>query len=169
MDFLRTLKKRKPKKHAPSRVNVAALTRDKPKSRGIRIKRRGTTLNLASCFALFLGLAVVTQRQTEDYYIYQDPNGELVISNKQPPPESKIIKQLPGVTDREVHKPKNPVKRSQTDRQKAHRSPPRTNRASATRAYNNSFKPVANCIPGPNLRRPTPALHVKGEPVWLAT
>ena len=60
------------------------------------------TLNLAFCFALFLGLAVVTRGRAEDYYIYQGPNGELVISNKEPPPGSKIIKQLPGLTDREV-------------------------------------------------------------------
>ena len=59
-------------------------------------------MNLAFCFALFLGLAVVTQGQAEDYYIYQTPKGELVISNKQPPPGSKIIRQLPGETDREV-------------------------------------------------------------------
>jgi len=59
-------------------------------------------LNLAFCFALFLGLAVVTQGQAEDYYIYHDPDGKLVISNKEPPPGSKIIKQLPGMTDREV-------------------------------------------------------------------
>jgi hypothetical protein len=51
------------------------------------------TLNLAFCFALFLGLAVVTQGHAEDYYIYQGPNGELVISNKEAPPGSKIIKQ----------------------------------------------------------------------------
>jgi hypothetical protein len=102
MDFLRTLKKRRPKKHVLARVNVAPPTGDRPKSRGIRIRRRGVTLNLAFCFALFLGLAVITQGQAEDYYIYQAPNGELVISNKQPPPGSKIIKQLPGVTDSEV-------------------------------------------------------------------
>ena len=59
-------------------------------------------MNLAFCFALFLGLAVITQGQAEDYYIYHDPDGKLVISNKEPPPGSKIIKQLPGVTDREV-------------------------------------------------------------------
>jgi len=47
------------------------------------------TLSLAVCFALFLGLAVVTQDQAEDYYIYQGPNGELVISNKEPPPGAK--------------------------------------------------------------------------------
>jgi len=44
------------------------------------------TLNVAFCFALLLGLAVVTQAQAEDYYIYQDPDGKLVISNKEPPP-----------------------------------------------------------------------------------
>jgi hypothetical protein len=59
-------------------------------------------LNLAVCFVLFLGLAVITQAQAEDYYFYEGPKGELVISNKQPPPGSKIIKQLPKPTDREV-------------------------------------------------------------------
>jgi hypothetical protein len=111
MDFLRTLKKRKPKKHA----RVAG---DRAKPRGIRIRRRGTTLNLASCFALFLGLAVVTQGQAEDYYIYQAPNGELVISNKEPPPGSKIINQLPGETDREVppaQEPSKPQPNGQTE------------------------------------------------------
>ena len=39
---------------------------------------------------------------------------------------------------------------------------------SATRAYNNSFKPVADCIPGPNLRRLLVGLHVEGEPFRLA-
>jgi len=68
------------------------------------------TLNVAFCFALLLGLALVTQGQAEDYYIYQTPNGELVISNKEPPPESKIIKQLPGVTDREVPQAQEPGK-----------------------------------------------------------
>jgi hypothetical protein len=110
MDFLRTLKKRRPKKHILARVNVAPPTGDRPKSRGIRIRRRGPTLNLAFCFTLFLGLAVVTQGQAEDYYIYQGPNGELVISNKEPPPGSKIIKQLPGVTDREVPQAQEPGK-----------------------------------------------------------
>jgi hypothetical protein len=95
MDFLRTLKKRRPKKHA----RVAG---DRAKPRGIRIRRRGTTLNLAFCFALLVGLAVVTKGEAEDYYVYQTPNGALVISNKEPPPGSKIIKQLPEPTDREV-------------------------------------------------------------------
>jgi hypothetical protein len=56
----------------------------------------------ATLISLFLGLAVVTQSQAEDYYIYQTPNGGLVISNKEPPPGSKIIKQLPWGTDNEV-------------------------------------------------------------------
>jgi hypothetical protein len=102
MDFLRTLKKRRTKKHVPARVNVVPPVGDRPKPRGIRIRRRGKTLNLAFCFALFLGLAVVTQGQAEDYYIYHDPDGKLVISNKEPPPGSKIIKRLPGVIDKEA-------------------------------------------------------------------
>jgi len=76
------------------------------------------SLNLAFCFAFFLGLAVITQGQAEEYYIYQDPNGELVISNKEPPPGSKIIKQLPGATDREVpqgQQRKNPEPNGQTE------------------------------------------------------
>ena len=52
----------------------------------------------AALISLFLGLAVITQGRAEDYYIYQTPNGELVISNKQPSPGSTIIKQLPGET-----------------------------------------------------------------------
>jgi len=72
-------------------------------------------LNLAFCFALFLGLAVVTQGQAEEYYIYQDPNGELVISNKQPPPGSKIIKQqnLPEVL--QAQERENPQPKGQTE------------------------------------------------------
>jgi hypothetical protein len=103
MDFLRTLKKRRPKKH--SRAGGR-----RQKSRRIRIRRRGATLNLACSLAFFLGLAVVTQGQTEDYYIYQTPNGGLVISNKEPPPGSKIIKQLPGETDSKVLPTQEPGK-----------------------------------------------------------
>ena len=110
MDFLRTLKKRRPKKHVSARVAVAPPARDGSKSPGIRIRRRATTLNLAFCFALFLGLTVITQGEAEDYYIYQGPSGELVISNKEPPPGSKIIKQLPEPTDREVPQAQEPGK-----------------------------------------------------------
>ena len=84
----------------------------------VTFRKRDTTLNLAYCFALLLGLAVVTQSQAEDYYIYETPNGALVISNKEPPPGSKIIKQLPGVTDREVpqaQERENPQPNGQTE------------------------------------------------------
>jgi hypothetical protein len=63
------------------------------------------TLNRGFCFALFLGLAVVTQGRAEDYYIYQTPNGALVISNKEPPPGSKIIKQLNLPEDPQAQEP----------------------------------------------------------------
>lgn len=52
----------------------------------------------ATLIALLVGLAVVTESHAEDYYFYEGPKGELVISNKEPPPGSKIIRQLPGVT-----------------------------------------------------------------------
>lgn len=109
MDFRRTLKKRRPKKHVPVRVDVVTPTGDRPKSRGIRIRRRGTTLNLAFWFAIFLTVAVVTQGHAEDYYFYEGRNGELVISNKEPPPGSKIIKRVRGVPDREGPQAQGPV------------------------------------------------------------
>ena len=58
----------------------------------------------AALICLFLGLAVVTQSQAEEYYIYHDPGGKLVISNKEPSPGSKIIKQhsWPELIDSEV-------------------------------------------------------------------
>jgi hypothetical protein len=48
----------------------------------------------AALIALLLEPVAVTQTQAEDYYVYQTPNGALVISNQKPPPGSKIIKQL---------------------------------------------------------------------------
>ena len=47
----------------------------------------------AALITLFLGLGVVTPSQAEDYYIYYDPAGKLVISNKKPPTGSQIIRQ----------------------------------------------------------------------------
>jgi hypothetical protein len=58
---------------------------------GLRVKRINAR---AALISLFVGLAVATQTQAEDYYVYQTPNGALVISNKEPPPGSKILKQL---------------------------------------------------------------------------
>ena len=58
-------------------------------------------LNLAFCFYLFLGMARATQVLAVEYYTYEDSNGKLVISNKKPPPGSKIIKSqdLPELVD----------------------------------------------------------------------
>ena len=69
-------------------------------------------MKLELSLVLFLGLAVVTQGQAEEHYIYQGSKGELVISNKEPPPGSKIIKQqnLPLVTDSEVPQAQEPGK-----------------------------------------------------------
>jgi len=67
-------------------------------------------LNRAVCFALFLGLAIVTQGQAEDYYFYKGSKGELVISNKEPPPGSQIIKRVRGATDREAPQGQETVK-----------------------------------------------------------
>jgi hypothetical protein len=64
----------------------------------------------ATLIAVCLGFALVTESQAEDYYFYKGPKGELVISNKEPPPGSKIIKQLPGVTDREISQAQEPGK-----------------------------------------------------------
>ena len=66
----------------------------------------------AILISLFLGLAAVTPGQAEDYYVYQTPNGALVISNKEPPPGSKIIRRhnFPEVTDSEVPQGEEPGK-----------------------------------------------------------
>jgi hypothetical protein len=73
------------------------------------------TLNLAFCFALFLGLALVTQVHAEDYYLYQTPNGALVISNKEPPPWSKIIKQLNLSAEPQAEEPGKPQPNGQRE------------------------------------------------------
>ena len=64
----------------------------------------GSFLSLAMCFFLFLGMAPAAQVMAEEYYTYQDANGKLVISNKKPPPGSKIIKKqdLPDLADNEI-------------------------------------------------------------------
>jgi hypothetical protein len=64
----------------------------------------------ATLVALFVGVALVTESQAEDYYIYQGPSGELVISNKEPPPGSKIIKRVPSATDRASQQGQEPAK-----------------------------------------------------------
>ena len=56
----------------------------------------------ATLVALLVGFALVTESQAEDYYFYEGPKGELVISNKEPPPGTKIIKRLPAKTNKEI-------------------------------------------------------------------
>ena len=58
------------------------------------------TLSLAVCFSLFFLVSLWLHKIRPRIITFT--KGELVISNKEPPPGSKIIKQLPGVTDREV-------------------------------------------------------------------
>jgi len=57
---------------------------------------------VAVCICLLAGFTV-TRLHAGEYYIYQDSMGGLVISNKEPPPGSKIIKQktLPDLADAE--------------------------------------------------------------------
>jgi hypothetical protein len=63
-----------------------------------------TTLKLVLSFSWLIALAVVRPGYAGDYYIYQDPNGKLVISNNAPPPGSKIINKetLSEVTDQQI-------------------------------------------------------------------
>jgi hypothetical protein len=70
----------------------------------------------AALIALFLGLAAIAPSLAEDYYIYRDPDGKLAISNKEPPPGSKIIRQhsWPEVTDSEVAQAQEPGKTQPT-------------------------------------------------------
>ena len=51
-----------------------------------------------------MALLLIKNPYAGDYYAYQDPNGNLVISNNVPPPESKIIRKetLSEVTDQQI-------------------------------------------------------------------
>jgi hypothetical protein len=72
-------------------------------------------LNIAFWLALFLGLAAVTQGKAEEHHIYQGPNGELVISNKEPPPGSKITKQQNLTASSQAQEPGKPQANVQTE------------------------------------------------------
>ena len=63
-----------------------------------------TTLKLVLCFAWLIALAVVRPGYPGDYYIYQDPNGKLAISNYAPPQGSNVIRKetLAEVTDQQI-------------------------------------------------------------------
>jgi hypothetical protein len=61
------------------------------------------TLKLVISFFWFVALVVVRLGYAGEYYIYHDPNGNLVISNYAPPQGSNVIKKetLAEVTDQE--------------------------------------------------------------------
>ena len=63
-----------------------------------------TTLKLVLSFSWLIALAVVKPGYAGDYYIYQDPNGKLVISNNAPPQGSNVIRKetLSEVTDQQI-------------------------------------------------------------------
>jgi hypothetical protein len=63
-----------------------------------------TTLKLVLSFSWLIALAVVRPGYPGDYYIYQDPNGKLVISNYAPPQGSNVIRKetLSEVTDQQI-------------------------------------------------------------------
>jgi len=63
-----------------------------------------TTLKLVLSFSWFITLVVTRQAYAGDYYIYQDPNGKLVISNNAPPQGSNIIRRetLAEVTNQQI-------------------------------------------------------------------
>jgi hypothetical protein len=59
---------------------------------------------LVLSFSWLIALAAVSQVYAGDYYIYQDPNGKLVISNYAPPQGSNVIKKetLSETTDQQI-------------------------------------------------------------------
>ena len=63
-----------------------------------------TTLKLVLSFSWFIALPLVRPGYAGEYYIYQDPNGKLVISNYAPPQGSSVIKKetLAEVTDQQI-------------------------------------------------------------------
>ena len=63
-----------------------------------------TTWRMVFSFSWFIALAMVGHAYGGDYYVYQDLNGKLVISNNAPPPGSRIIKKetLSEVTDQQI-------------------------------------------------------------------
>jgi hypothetical protein len=63
-----------------------------------------TTWKPVLSFSWLIALAVVGPGYAGDYYIYQDPNGKLVISNYAPPQGSNVVKKetLSEVTDQQI-------------------------------------------------------------------
>jgi hypothetical protein len=63
-----------------------------------------TTLKLVLSFSWFIVVVMVRSGYAGEYYIYQDPNGKVVLSNYAPPQGSNVIKKetLSEVTDQQI-------------------------------------------------------------------
>ena len=61
-------------------------------------------IGMVFSFSWVMALAVFGHVYGGEYYVYQDLNGKLVISNNAPPPSSKILKRetLSEVTDQQI-------------------------------------------------------------------
>jgi hypothetical protein len=62
------------------------------------------TLKLVFSLCWFMALAMINNADAGDYFTYQDPKGNLVLSNSVPPAGSQIIKRetLPEVSDQKI-------------------------------------------------------------------
>jgi hypothetical protein len=62
------------------------------------------TLKVIFSLCWFISLAMIKNSNAGEYFIYQDPQGNLVLSNYVPPAGSKIIKRetLPEVSDQQI-------------------------------------------------------------------
>jgi hypothetical protein len=62
------------------------------------------TLKVIFSLCWFLALALIENSDAGEYFIYQDPKGNFVLSNYVPPAGSKIIKRetLPEVSDQQI-------------------------------------------------------------------
>jgi hypothetical protein len=63
-----------------------------------------TTLKLVLSFSWFIVVVMIRSGYAGEYYIYQDPNGKVVLSNYAPPQGSNVIKKetLSEVTDQQI-------------------------------------------------------------------
>src|ERR1700741_364220 len=70
----------------------------------MKLNNARTDLLLALSVAGLVSLSAARQAQAGDYYIYQQPDGKLVLSNNPPPEGSKIIKKqtMPESTDQQL-------------------------------------------------------------------
>ena len=87
-----------------------------------------TRIGLVFCLYLFFALAFVAQGQAEDFFIYKDPQGNLVISNKPPPPGSSVLKKhdLPETPGPELSQPKEGADPQPNERSDSSPQPPKS-------------------------------------------